>query len=86
MAAEEAASGSEPGYSKASYFTTLGLFVISFPGLYSLIKRSAKSKARPDPVLRPFCPAFVAQPYLPAARPHRPALTRHAHHTPTHAD
>ena len=47
LAAEAAAEGDEPGYSKASYFTTLGLFVISFPGLYSLVKRSAKSKARP---------------------------------------
>lgn len=32
------------GYSKASYYTSLGLFVISVPGLWSLIKRSVKSK------------------------------------------
>ncbi|KAH0869720.1 hypothetical protein HID58_076742 [Brassica napus] len=33
------------GYSLASYYTSLGLFVISVPGLWSLIKRSVKSKA-----------------------------------------
>ncbi|KAJ0988729.1 hypothetical protein J5N97_007085 [Dioscorea zingiberensis] len=32
------------GYSEASYYTSLGLFVISVPGLWSLIKRSVKSK------------------------------------------
>ncbi|KAL4583747.1 hypothetical protein LXL04_008330 [Taraxacum kok-saghyz] len=32
------------GYSNASYYTSLGLFVISVPGLWSLIKRSVKSK------------------------------------------
>ncbi|GAB2229834.1 hypothetical protein Droror1_Dr00014090 [Drosera rotundifolia] len=32
------------GYSQASYYTSLGLFVISVPGLWSLIKRSIKSK------------------------------------------
>lgn len=32
------------GYSSASYYTSLGLFVISVPGLWSLIKRSVKSK------------------------------------------
>lgn len=31
-------------YSLASYYTSLGLFVISVPGLWSLIKRSVKSK------------------------------------------
>ena len=34
------------GYSLASYYTSLGLFVISVPGLWSLIKRSVKSKVR----------------------------------------
>lgn len=38
-----AAEGSV-GYSMASYYTSLGLFVISVPGLWSLIKRSVKSK------------------------------------------
>lgn len=33
-------------YSLASYYTSLGLFVISVPGLWSLIKRSVKSKVR----------------------------------------
>ncbi|KAI3462587.1 hypothetical protein Pfo_019250 [Paulownia fortunei] len=32
------------GYSLASYYTSLGLFIISVPGLWSLIKRSIKSK------------------------------------------
>ena len=40
---------SAAGYSLASYYTSLGLFVISVPGLWSLIKRSVKSK-----VLLPF--------------------------------
>ncbi|KAK8969846.1 hypothetical protein KSP40_PGU006535 [Platanthera guangdongensis] len=31
-------------YSPASYYTSLGLFVISVPGLWSLIKRSVKPK------------------------------------------
>lgn len=35
------------GYSLASYYTSLGLFVISVPGLWSLIKRSVKSKVIP---------------------------------------
>lgn len=35
---------SASGYSLASYYTSLGLFVISVPGLWSLIKRSVKSK------------------------------------------
>lgn len=42
------------GYSLASYYTSLGLFVISVPGLWSLIKRSVKSKVLPlDPDLSP---------------------------------
>uniref|UniRef100_A0A0C9QN25 TSA: Wollemia nobilis Ref_Wollemi_Transcript_19699_1059 transcribed RNA sequence n=1 Tax=Wollemia nobilis TaxID=56998 RepID=A0A0C9QN25_9CONI len=32
------------GYSQASYYTSLGLFLLSVPGLWSLIKRSTKSK------------------------------------------
>jgi len=39
LIAEEATTS----YSKASYYTTLGLYVISFPGLYSLVKRSVKA-------------------------------------------
>lgn len=39
VVAESAAS-----YSLTSYYTSLGLFVISVPGLWSLIKRSVKSK------------------------------------------
>merc|ERR1719162_1666169 len=33
-----------PGFSQASYYTTLALYVFSFPGIYSLVKRSVKSK------------------------------------------
>lgn len=38
------AAAADSGYSLASYYTSLGLFVISVPGLWSLIKRSVKSK------------------------------------------
>eukprot|EP00250_Pteridium_aquilinum_P011673 c20232_g1_i1 orf=51-869(+) len=38
------ADNSEGGYSQASYYTSLGLFVLSAPGIWSLIKRSTKSK------------------------------------------
>lgn len=34
------------GYSQASYYTSLGLFVISVPGVWSLVKRSTKSKVQ----------------------------------------
>lgn len=33
-----------PGYSMASYSVSLGLFVMSVPGLWSLIKRAPKAK------------------------------------------
>lgn len=32
------------GFSQVSYYTTLALYVVSFPGIYSLVKRSVKSK------------------------------------------
>jgi len=35
-----------PTYSKASYYTTLALYVASFPGLWSQIKRSTKAKIK----------------------------------------
>jgi len=41
------------GYSLASYYTSLGLFVISVPGLWSLIKRSVKSKVRTLLITKP---------------------------------
>ncbi|CAO2141882.1 unnamed protein product [Urochloa humidicola] len=40
----DAAAAGGTGYSQASYYTSLGLFVLSVPGLWSLIKRSVKSK------------------------------------------
>ena len=46
-AVDVAASASpEPSYSKASYYTTLGLYVLSFPGIWSQIKRSTKAKLK----------------------------------------
>jgi len=36
----------EPSYSKASYYTTLGLYVLSFPGIWSQVKRSTKAKLK----------------------------------------
>lgn len=33
-------------YSKASYYTILGLYLLSFPGLWSTIKRSTKAKVK----------------------------------------
>lgn len=48
------ASG-EPSYSLASYYTSLGLFVLSVPGVWSLIKRSTKSKVS----LLPFLLFFI---------------------------
>eukprot|EP00793_Prasinoderma_coloniale_P001981 PRCOL_00002489-RA len=39
-----AAAADEPGYAKSSYYTTLGLYLFSLPGLYSLVKRSTKAK------------------------------------------
>lgn len=47
--AETADAVSEVGavtYSKASYYTTLALYVASFPGLWSQIKRSTKAKIK----------------------------------------
>lgn len=41
------AAASEPAsYSKASYYTTLGLYVLSFPGIWSQIKRSTSAKVK----------------------------------------
>jgi len=44
--AETAAQAMEPTYSKASYYTTLGLYVMSFPGIWSQIKRSTSAKVK----------------------------------------
>jgi len=47
--ADVAAASNEamgPSYSKASYYTTLGLYVMSFPGLWSQIKRSTTAKMK----------------------------------------
>lgn len=34
----------EGGFSQVSFYTTLTLYVLAFPGVYSLVKRSVKSK------------------------------------------
>lgn len=36
----------EVSYSRASYYTILGLYVISFPGILSTVKRSTKAKVK----------------------------------------
>ena len=41
-----AATSFTPSYSKASYYTTLALYVMSFPGLWSQVKRSTKAKVK----------------------------------------
>ena len=45
-AVQESSSSFSPTYSKASYYTTLALYVASFPGLWSQIKRSTKAKVK----------------------------------------
>ncbi|XP_044456061.1 uncharacterized protein LOC125536530 [Triticum urartu] len=40
----DATVGAGTGYSQARYYTSLGFFVLSVPGLWLLIKRSVKSK------------------------------------------
>lgn len=42
----DAAAAFEPSYSKASYYTVLGLYVMSFPGIWSQIKRSTSAKIK----------------------------------------
>lgn len=39
-------TGFNPTYSKASYYTTLALYLATFPGLWSQIKRSTKAKVK----------------------------------------
>ncbi|XBI90259.1 hypothetical protein VPH35_027926 [Triticum aestivum] len=43
----DATVGAGTGYSQARYYTSLGFFVLSVPGLWLLIKRSVKSKVSP---------------------------------------
>jgi len=38
------AAAADQGFSSASFYTTLALYVLAFPGVYSLVKRSVKSK------------------------------------------
>lgn len=45
-AGAQQAMGFSPAYSKASYYTTLGLYILSFPGIWSQIKRSTKAKLK----------------------------------------
>ena len=52
--AVEAASSevAQSTYSKVSYYTTLGLYVMSFPGLWSQIKRSTTAKLKRKTYIR----------------------------------
>lgn len=55
LVADVSAAASEVGqasYSKASYYTTLGLYVMSFPGLWSQVKRSTTAKMKRKTYLR----------------------------------
>eukprot|EP00962_Isochrysis_galbana_P058930 scaffold32279_cov109-Isochrysis_galbana.AAC.1 len=58
------AVAADDGFSSASYYTTLALYVLAFPGVYSLVKRSTKSKV----VQKTY---EVAGPAAPAGRPTR---------------
>ena len=42
-----------PEYSQASYYTSLGLYLLSVPGLYSLVKRSVKVKVKEETFAMP---------------------------------
>ena len=58
------ALAADTGYAQTSYYTTLALYVLAFPGVYSLVKRSVKSKM----VRKTY---EVAGPAAPAGRPMR---------------
>jgi len=77
-AAAAAAAAGGTGYSQASYYTSLGLFVLSVPGLWSLIKRSVKSKVRNQSVPHPIPPLWHPSLLLESthARVHECAETR----------
>jgi hypothetical protein len=40
-------------YSKASYYTVLGLYLLSFPGLWSTVKRSTTAKIKRKTFIQP---------------------------------
>ena len=44
LAVPPPALAADTGYAQTSYYTTLALYVLAFPGVYSLVKRSVKSK------------------------------------------
>ena len=52
------------GYSQVSYYFVLGLYVLSFPGIFSLVTRSVKSKV----VRKTY---EIAGPAAPGGRPTR---------------
>ena len=46
-ASTDAVASTQPAsYSQASYYTTLGLYLLSFPGIWSQIKRSTSAKVK----------------------------------------
>lgn len=49
---EAAAAVTESSYSKVSYYSTLALYLISFPGLWSTIKRSTTAKIKKKTYVR----------------------------------
>lgn len=52
-ASTDAVASSQPAsYSQASYYTTLGLYLLSFPGIWSQIKRSTSAKVKRKTFIR----------------------------------
>jgi len=51
--ADTAPASGEIGYSKISYYTILGLYAMSFPGLWSQIKRSTTAKVKRKTYISP---------------------------------
>jgi hypothetical protein len=47
-----AGTSGEVSYSRASYYTILGLYLVSFPGLWSTIKRSTSAKMKSKTFVR----------------------------------
>lgn len=43
----------KPSYSKWSYYTTLGVYILSFPGIYSQVTRSTKAKLKKKTYVSP---------------------------------
>jgi len=57
---ETVSAAASSTYSKASYYTTLGVYIMSFPGLWSQVKRSTKAKTKRKTYVTPGENAAVA--------------------------